>query len=143
MSGESSSTEPSNAEDIVAQYAFFIHVVTWVDTLQVNFAKEAPHSFAAAAGQNSCDETPRACRYQKLREEQRELWSRINNLEHDMAEHEQVGNNLEQLDGDRRCYRLIGGVLVERTVADVLPAVRSTAEHLQKVWCLNHDHSIL
>jgi hypothetical protein len=28
------------------------------------------------------------------------------------------------LDGSRKCYRLVGGVLVERTVADVLPALK-------------------
>jgi prefoldin subunit 2 len=32
------------------------------------------------------------------------------------------------LDAGRRCYRLVGGVLVERTVGEVLPAVRKNLE---------------
>lgn len=37
---------------------------------------------------------------------------------------------LEGLDADRKCFRLIGGVLVERTVKEVLPAM---AKHLEQV----------
>ncbi len=37
------------------------------------------------------------------------------------------------LDGSRRCYRLVGGVLVERTVGEVLPAVK---KNLEGVLCL-------
>ena len=33
-----------------------------------------------------------------------------------------VAKALEPLDGDRKCFRLIGGVLVERNVAEVLPS---------------------
>jgi len=35
---------------------------------------------------------------------------------------------LKPLEGDRRCYRLVGGVLVERTAAEVLPAVQKNVE---------------
>ena len=40
---------------------------------------------------------------------------------------------LEPMPGDRRCYRLIGGVLVQQTVADVRPAVESNAQNLKQV----------
>jgi|SaaInlStandDraft_6_1057023.scaffolds.fasta_scaffold109739_1 chaperonin cofactor prefoldin len=36
-----------------------------------------------------------------------------------------VIDNLKPLDAGRRCYRMVGGVLVERTVGEVLPAVES------------------
>ena len=39
---------------------------------------------------------------------------------------------LEPMPGDRKCYRLIGGVLVQQTVADVRPAVESNAENLKQ-----------
>ena len=39
-----------------------------------------------------------------------------------------VMQTLEPLAADRRCYRMIGGVLVERTVGDVLPAVKQNAD---------------
>jgi hypothetical protein len=38
------------------------------------------------------------------------------------AEHDLVIKQLEPMDKGRRCYRMIGDVLVERTVAETLPA---------------------
>lgn len=35
--------------------------------------------------------------------------------------------------GDRKCFRMINGVLVERTVRDVVPALKTNAEGLKKV----------
>lgn len=40
---------------------------------------------------------------------------------------------LEPLPGDRKCFRLINGVLVERTVKDVVPAVKTNQEGLRQV----------
>lgn len=34
---------------------------------------------------------------------------------------------------DRKCFRLINGVLVERTVADVVPALQTNADGLRSV----------
>ena len=39
---------------------------------------------------------------------------------------------LKEVDGDRKCFRMIGGVLVERTVKDVLPAISNN--HEQVSW---------
>lgn len=39
-----------------------------------------------------------------------------------------VLNTLKGLEDDRRCYRLIGGVLVERTVAETRPEVQTNHE---------------
>lgn len=44
-----------------------------------------------------------------------------------------VLDTLEPLPGDRKCFRMINGVLVERTVKDVVPALRTNAEGLKKV----------
>lgn len=40
---------------------------------------------------------------------------------------------LEPLSGDRKCFRLINGVLVQRTVKDVIPALKTNQEGLKKV----------
>ena len=47
-----------------------------------------------------------------------------------MAEHDLVIKTLEPLEPGRRCSRLVGEVLVERTVGDVLPAVQKQRENL-------------
>ncbi|KAI0843129.1 Prefoldin subunit-domain-containing protein [Hypoxylon sp. FL0890] len=44
-----------------------------------------------------------------------------------------VLDTLEPLPGDRKCFRMINGVLVERTVKDVIPALKTNAEGLKKV----------
>lgn len=42
-------------------------------------------------------------------------------------------DTLQPLPKDRQCFRLINGVLVERTVADVIPALKTNSEGLKKV----------
>jgi len=44
-----------------------------------------------------------------------------------------VLETLEPLPGDRKCFRMINGVLVERTVQDVLPQLKTNADGLKKV----------
>jgi hypothetical protein len=44
-----------------------------------------------------------------------------------------VLETLGPLPGDRKCFRMINGVLVERTVQDVVPALKTNAEGLKQV----------
>jgi hypothetical protein len=44
-----------------------------------------------------------------------------------------VLDTLEPLPGDRKCFRMINGVLVERTVKEVVPALKTNSEGLKKV----------
>lgn len=37
---------------------------------------------------------------------------------------------LKKVDSERRCFRMVGGVLVERTVKDVLPALQYNSEQV-------------
>lgn len=37
---------------------------------------------------------------------------------------------LKDVEGERRCFRLVGGVLVERTVKEVLPALEHNREQV-------------
>lgn len=43
-------------------------------------------------------------------------------------EHKLVVDTLSKLESERKAFRLVGGVLVERTVGDVLPAVSQNYE---------------
>ncbi|EQL37174.1 prefoldin subunit 2, variant [Blastomyces dermatitidis ER-3] len=44
-----------------------------------------------------------------------------------------VIDTLEPLAGDRKCFRLINGVLVERTVKDVIPPLKTNSDGLKQV----------
>ena len=44
-----------------------------------------------------------------------------------------VLETLTPLTDDRKCFRMINGVLVEMTVSDVLPALQTNADGLKKV----------
>ena len=68
--------------------------------------------------------------YQMLRQEVSQLFTKLNDLENQKAEHKLVIDAIKDLDPKRKCFRLIGGVLVERTVQDTLPAV---TEHMEKL----------
>ncbi len=39
---------------------------------------------------------------------------------------------LKKVDPDRKCFRMIGGVLVERSVKEVLPALKFNSEQVGK-----------
>ncbi|CUV07451.1 unnamed protein product [Cryptosporidium hominis] len=51
------------------------------------------------------------------------LSSKISELSQDSKEHGLVLNAFEKVDPERRCFRVIGGVMVERTVKTVKPAL--------------------
>ena len=68
--------------------------------------------------------------YQSLQEESQQLISKIGELEMDRNEHILVEETLAPLDPARRAYRLVGEVLVERTVEQVLPSVQSNRQNL-------------
>lgn len=68
-----------------------------------------------------------------MRAELNQLYSKINELEQELNEHTLVINAIQPLDPGRKCFRMIGGVLVERTVGEVLPAVQRNKDGLQEV----------
>nr|XP_009666399.1 PREDICTED: prefoldin subunit 2 [Struthio camelus australis] len=44
-----------------------------------------------------------------------------------------VIETLREVDPTRKCYRMVGGILVERTVKEVLPALESNKEQISKI----------
>ncbi|KAK8943017.1 putative prefoldin subunit 2 [Platanthera zijinensis] len=71
--------------------------------------------------------------YASMRSEINQLHSKMTELEMEVSEHSLVMEAIRPLDPSRRCYRMIGGVLVERTVKEVLPAVQGSRDGLQDV----------
>ncbi|KAJ7068587.1 Prefoldin beta-like protein [Mycena amicta] len=74
--------------------------------------------------------------YSRLQNELQALTGKIGDLEQDAEEHGLVLSTLNEalaVDPDRKCFRLIGGVLVERTVKDVVPALETNRDGIKKV----------
>ncbi|XP_069115410.1 prefoldin subunit 2-like [Argopecten irradians] len=71
--------------------------------------------------------------FQELRQQQRAFATKISELEMDMKEHELVIETLKEVEDGRKCFRMVGGVLVERTVKDVLPALVSNKDQMGKI----------
>jgi len=68
-----------------------------------------------------------------MKADQSAINSKISELELDTNEHSLVINAIEKLEPTRKCFRLVGGVLVERTVEEVLPAVKRNRDGLLEV----------
>ncbi|KAJ2777796.1 Cochaperone prefoldin complex subunit [Coemansia interrupta] len=58
--------------------------------------------------------------------------SKIGELELQLDEHNLVIKTMSPMPEDRKCFRLINGVLVERTVREVLPALKTNKEGISK-----------
>merc|ERR1712071_207387 len=71
--------------------------------------------------------------FQRLRTEQRQLVNKLSELEMDHNEHKLVIETLTGVDSDRKCFRMVGGVLVERTVKEVLPALTLNRDQMVKL----------
>ena len=68
-----------------------------------------------------------------MRQRHQELATKIAELDGEVAEHRLVIKTLEKTSSDRKCFRMIGGVLVERTVGEVLPAVKQNESGVSKI----------
>ena len=66
-----------------------------------------------------------------LREQCTDIASKVNAMEMDKTEHTLVIQALEPLPEERKCFRMIGNVVVERTVGEVLPAVQKNRDQVQ------------
>lgn len=64
----------------------------------------------------------------ELRTELNAISQRVAELEADRNEHNTVLETLGTMDGKRKCYRLVGDTLVERTVDEVKPGVTTTRD---------------
>ncbi|CAF1410184.1 unnamed protein product [Rotaria magnacalcarata] len=72
--------------------------------------------------------------FQALRDEQTQLVQKTQDLETDLKEHDLVLSTLSTItDKQRRCYRMIGGVLIEHTVGEVVPALQGNREQINNV----------
>ncbi|KAM7462800.1 hypothetical protein LguiA_030921 [Lonicera macranthoides] len=87
----------------------------------------------AGRGEEPVNEQAVANMYANMKSDINQIYSKITELEMEVSEHSLVINAIQPLDQSRRCYRMIGGVLVERTIKEVLPAVQRNKEGLEEV----------
>merc|ERR1712241_297635 len=71
--------------------------------------------------------------FNAMRNDQKQIASKTSELQQDLNEHNIVIETLDGVDGDRKCFRMVGGVLVERTVKEVLPALVSNRDKMGKL----------
>mmetsp|Transcript_3092 Transcript_3092/g.10441 ORF Transcript_3092/g.10441 Transcript_3092/m.10441 type:complete len:132 (+) Transcript_3092:158-553(+) len=72
-------------------------------------------------------------KFNQMRQDVMNISTKINELDMEKQEHQLVVDAIQPLDKDRKCFRLIGGVLVERTVGEVIPAIARNKEGLDEV----------
>ncbi|KAJ2155998.1 Cochaperone prefoldin complex subunit [Coemansia sp. RSA 552] len=56
---------------------------------------------------------------------------KIGELESELSEHDLVIDTMSKVDKERKCFRLVNGVLIERTVKEVLPALKTNEEGIK------------
>merc|ERR1711970_73067 len=64
---------------------------------------------------------------------QRQLHQKLAEIKQERGEHELVADSLRKAEPERKAWRLVGGVLTERTVGEVLPALEKQIENLSTV----------
>ncbi|KAF8622134.1 hypothetical protein AX15_007265 [Amanita polypyramis BW_CC] len=72
----------------------------------------------------------------RMQNELQALAGKIGELEQEADEHGLVLSTLSEAlaeDPNRKCFRLVGGILVERTVKDVVPALQTNRDGIRKV----------
>eukprot|EP00215_Chloropicon_roscoffensis_P004325 CAMPEP_0198472338 /NCGR_PEP_ID=MMETSP1456-20131121/29343_1 /TAXON_ID=1461544 ORGANISM="Unidentified sp., Strain RCC1871" /NCGR_SAMPLE_ID=MMETSP1456 /ASSEMBLY_ACC=CAM_ASM_001119 /LENGTH=133 /DNA_ID=CAMNT_0044198961 /DNA_START=40 /DNA_END=441 /DNA_ORIENTATION=+ len=72
-------------------------------------------------------------RFTSMRQEVQALYQKLSELDAELQEHELVIKAISDMEEKRKCFRLVGGVLVERTVGEVLPAVNTNKQGIASI----------
>ncbi|KAE8350384.1 Prefoldin beta-like protein [Aspergillus coremiiformis] len=62
-----------------------------------------------------------------------QMAQKIGDIEQEAEEHKLVIETLDPLPEERKCFRMVNGVLVERTIKDVLPTLKTNSDGLKQV----------
>ncbi|KAG0825309.1 hypothetical protein G6F57_010099 [Rhizopus arrhizus] len=71
--------------------------------------------------------------FQGINYELQQIAQKIGELESEVEEHKLVIDSISPLEPERKCFRMVGGVLVERTVREVLPALETNYSGIKQV----------
>ncbi|KAI8612638.1 Prefoldin beta-like protein [Chytriomyces sp. MP71] len=90
-------------------------------------------SSAASAQQERPSDQQLVAQFNAMKQELSSIASKLGELEQERDEHKMVIDTMTPLNSDRKCFRLINGVLVERTVADVLPTLKTNTDNIENI----------
>ncbi|QMW40425.1 hypothetical protein G4B11_003705 [Aspergillus flavus] len=71
--------------------------------------------------------------YSNYKNTLQQMAQKIGDIEQEAEEHKLVIETLEPLPEERKCFRMVNGVLVERTIRDVLPTLKTNSDGLKQV----------
>ena len=72
-------------------------------------------------------------RYKQLQQEAQVLVQKLMEIEDEKKENELVLESISKLEDSRKCWRLINGVLMEKTKLEVVPEMRVVINNLNNV----------
>ncbi|KAB8232244.1 Prefoldin beta-like protein [Aspergillus alliaceus] len=71
--------------------------------------------------------------YSNYKNTLQQMAQKIGDIEQEAEEHKLVIETLDPLPEERTCFRMVNGVLVERTIKDVLPTLKTNSDGLKQV----------
>merc|ERR1712216_883868 len=71
--------------------------------------------------------------YEQMSKEKSALMQKINELKQEVREHVLVEDVFKTVEPDRKAWRLVGGVLVQRTVKDIQPQIAENREKIEGI----------
>jgi prefoldin subunit 2 len=71
--------------------------------------------------------------YKDMSSKCQQLAAKVGELTTEKEEHRLVIDTLSKLDGAKKAYRLVGGILVEHTIGEVLPVVQENFTGIQSL----------
>ena len=74
-----------------------------------------------------------AMRYKQLQQEAQGLVTKLLEIEDERKENELVLESISSLEDNRKCWRLVNGVLMEKTKVEVVPEMRTVINNLNAV----------
>ena len=84
--------------------------------------------------QYSEEQKKMAMQHQKLDQERKTIMQKLIEIGEEKREHQLVLETLSAVEDDKKCWRLINGVLVEKTKKELVPDLETNIENMESLW---------
>ncbi|KAL7712461.1 Prefoldin subunit 2 [Entamoeba marina] len=71
--------------------------------------------------------------FQQMKQDQNVLARQLADMDATLKEHNLVKEVLSKVEPSRKCFRLVNGVMVERTASEVIPAIDKSIEQINQI----------